>query len=541
MAFSLLFILVLFIDLRQVICQKMKTMIVDTEQGQIEGYLASVKTYYEFCGIRYAVTKSRFTAPEEPPKHKGVFKAEDRLVFCPQFQAQDIFAKASENEDCLILNVYVPIWLNSPLVPVMVFLHGGDFGVGSSSPTFYGPKFIMPQEVIVVTVNYRLNAFGFLNLGTKEAPGNAGLKDIRAALRWVQKNIRNFGGNDRLVTVVGQGSGGMAAVYLTLSKSCRGLFHRIISSSGTLFSAKSFDPFPLATASQVAKALGLNSVDPEKLTALYMNVSINKLEEAISHQMNAKSTFLPSVEQFLDDEPFLTDTPLNLMLTKNFYPVPALFGINSVEGVITVLDYYTFTSQTNRLLNGDYSVLDQRNLKVPGSLIGQYRGDLMKIYFPNVDTEQAATGSLIQFNTDFLFLGPMTFLMEIYKNNSNVGVFHYIFEHKGKRNLGTLLTGTSGLPSTTNLDDMFYVFDIEKPALYMDKDDATIVAFMVGLWTTFAKRGHPTPDVPEEDIWLPYPKIIKISIPDAGYTRPLNEYGASLWRDAFDAFGREIN
>ncbi|XP_022832875.1 juvenile hormone esterase-like isoform X2 [Spodoptera litura] len=476
MALSLLFILFLFTDFRQVICKFNKTRIVNTQQGQIEGYLVASKIYYEFCGIRYAITKNRYTAPVEPPMHKGVFRAEDRLVFCPQFQAQDIFAKPSDNEDCLILNVYVPSWTNITSLPVIVFLHGGDFGVGSSSPTLYGPKFLMTKENILVTVNYRLNAFGFLNLGTKEAPGNAGLKDIRAALRWIKKNIRNFGGDDKTVTVLGQGSGGIAAIYLTLSRSCKGLFHRIISMSGTLFSATSFDPFPLATASQVAKALGLNSMDPEELTSLYLKVPINKLEEAISHQMNAKSTFLPSVEKYLDDDPFLTDTPFNVMYSDDFNPVPAIFGLNTVEGIITILDYYTFTSKTDRILNGDYSVLDQRNFKVPSSIIGDLRKELMKLYFSGANNEQTATGSFIQYNTDFQYVGPMAFFTEAYTNNSKVDVFQYIFNYKGKRNLGTLLTGTTGLPSTTNMDDLFYIFDLEKPALYTNTDDALMAS-----------------------------------------------------------------
>ncbi|KAH9634322.1 hypothetical protein HF086_011582 [Spodoptera exigua] len=538
MAYSLYFVIFLFIVFRPIYCKYPKSMIVSTEQGQIEGYLVPSQVYYEFCGIRYAITRNRYTAPVEPPKHKGIFKADDRLVVCPQFGALDIFAKPSENEDCLILNVYVPAWTNATL-PVIVFLHGGDFGVGSSSPKFYGPKYLMTTEVILVTVNYRLNAFGFLNLGTKEAPGNAGLKDIRAALRWIKKNINNFHGDNENVTVFGQGSGGIAAIYLTLSKSCEGLFHKIISCSGTLFSVKSFDPNPLATASQVAKSLGLNTMDRNELANLYSEVAINKLEEAISHQMNAKSTFLPSVETYLYGEPFLTDTPYHLMYSKDFNPVPAIFGLNSVEGIITILDYYTFTSQTNRLLNEDYSVLDQRNFAVPKNAVGEVRKIIKDAYFSNLTSEQVATGSLIQFNTDFQYIGPMAFFTELYTNNSKVDVYQYVFNHKGNRNLGTLLTDTSDLPSTTNLDDLFYIFDLEQPALPINVDDAKIVEAMINIWTTFARHGTPTLGDPR-DIWLTYPGLLAISLPEPHPVRPLRPEIGEFWQFLFNQYGAEI-
>lgn len=243
----------------------------------------------------------------------------------------------------------------------MVFLHGGDFGVGSSSPYFYGPQFLVSHGVIMVSVNYRLNALGFLNLGRKEAPGNAGLKDIRAALRWVKNNIRNFGGDEDNVTVFGHGSGGAAAIYLTLSDSCKGLFNRIISESGTLFTPRTFDANPVATASQVAKSLGVNTVNTEELMNIYTDVPLDKLEEAIGNQMNAKSVFLPSVEDYCDSEPFLTDTPFNILQSKSFNAVPAIFGLNTVEGLATILDYYTITSQIDRIKNDDFSCIDQKS------------------------------------------------------------------------------------------------------------------------------------------------------------------------------------
>jgi carboxylesterase type B len=402
-------------------------------------------------------------------------------------------AAPSENEDCLVLNIFTPLNDNKTALPVMLFLHGGGFGVGSGSSSFYGPQFLVAHDVIVVTINYRLNVFGFLNLGIRKAPGNAGLKDIRAALRWIKDNIKNFNGDPNNVTVFGQGSGGTAALYLMLSESTKGLFHKVISESGTFFSPESFDKDPLATASQTAKSLGVNSRNPDTLLKVYTENSIAKIEEAISKQMHAKSVFVPSVEELFDDEEaFLTDTPYNILSKsynhKCFNPVPLIIGLNTVEGLISTLDYYTITSQMDRLRNEDYRVLDQRSLNISREDIEDYRKSLNMSYFSNLDSEEDLLGGFINLNTDFSYVGPLTLFGEMYANNSGQPMFNYIFNYTGSRNLGSLLTNSS-LSATTNRDELFYLFEMERLPLPMDERDARMITFMTLMWTNFAKFG----------------------------------------------------
>lgn len=375
----------------------------------------------------------------------------------------------------------------------MVFLHGGNFGVGSSSPIFYGPQYLLSQNIVLVTVNYRLNVYGFLNLGIKEAPGNAGLKDIRAALRWVNKNINYFSGDPDNVTVFGQGSGGVASIYLTLSESTKGLFHKIISQSGSPFTPQSFDSDGLATASQVAKSLGLLSKDPEELYELYSETPVAQVEEAIGKQMHAKSVFLPTVEEIFDDEePFLVDTPYNILVSgklhKAFNPVPAILGLNTVEGLTSTMDYNTITSQMDRIKNEDYSALDQRSFKIPTEERDEFRTVLKDTYFTNTSSDEALIGGLINLNSDFSFVGPMTLFSDIYANSSGLSVYEYIFNYIGNRNLGRLLTNTS-LPATANQDELYYIFELERLPLPMDEDDARIITFMTMMWSNFAKFG----------------------------------------------------
>ncbi|XP_026751837.1 juvenile hormone esterase-like [Galleria mellonella] len=515
-----------------------KTKIVATKQGRVEGSLAVNELYYEYLGIRYGIPV-KFRAPEEPPTFDEIYKADNRAVLCPQFPCHDPLAAPSDNEDCLVLNIYTPSSTVNFTLPVIVFLHGGDFGVGSGSPSFYGPQYLVSHGVVLVTVNYRLNAYGFLNLGTVDAPGNAGLKDIRAALRWIKENIRGFNGDPDNVTVLGQGSGGTAAVYLTLSDSTKGLFHRIISESGALFSPKSFDPNPLKTASQVAKSLGVKTLDPDKLLKIYSETAINVVEEAISKQMHAKNVFAPTVENIFDEEEaFLTDTPYNILANKKFNPVPAIFGLNTVEGLTSTLDYNTITSQIDRLKHEDYSVLDQRSFAVPSEDIEEFRTTLQETYFSDTSSEETIIGGIINFNTDFNYVGPMSLLTEMYANNSGLPLFEFIFNYTGSRNIGRMLTNSS-LLVTTNQDELFYVFELERLPLPMDENDARMVTFMTMMWTNFAKYGTPTPERGNGE-WLPCPHHLAISL-EPQYVAPLTPDRAYFWRSLYLEYGAEID
>ncbi|CAK1554287.1 unnamed protein product [Leptosia nina] len=510
-----------------------KNLIVTTTEGEVEGSLAPCELYYEFLGIRYAVPV-KFRAPTPPPIYSGTYKADNRAILCPQFATYDPLSAPSENEDCLILNIYTPTFINTTC-PVMVYLHGGDFGVGASSPVFYGPQYLVSHGVVVVTVNYRLNVYGFLNLGIPEAPGNAGLKDIRAALRWIQNNIASFQGDPDNVTVFGQGSGGAAAIFLTMSSSTKGLFHRVISESGSPLSPHVFDKTPLKTASQVAKSLSLNSVETDALLKLYTHTPITKVEEAIEKQMNAKSVFLPSVETpFPDEEAFMLDTPFNILTVNSEYlnPVPAIIGINTVEGLSCILDYNTITSQMNRISNEDLSVLDQRNFDLPVEEREDFRNLLRDTFFDGAVSDEAFVGGLVNLNTDFCYVGPMSLFADLYSNNTQV--FQYIFSYVGNRNLGRILTNST-LDATANLDELFYVFDLERLPMVMDEDDARIVTFMTQLWTSFAKYGTPTPDRTDGE-WLPYPHHLEINL-EPQYVNELTPERAKFWRTLFYQYG----
>lgn len=115
---------------------------------------------------------------------------------------------------------------------VMFFIHGGGFHEGSGDDLIHGPDFLINDNVILVTFNYRLGVFGFMSLGTAEYSGNMGLKDQQLALQWVNDNIESFGGDRDRITIFGHSAGSGSAHYHVLAPSSKGLFNRAIMMSG---------------------------------------------------------------------------------------------------------------------------------------------------------------------------------------------------------------------------------------------------------------------------------------------------------------------
>jgi para-nitrobenzyl esterase len=191
----------------------------------------------EYLGIPYAappVGALRWEPPHAAASWRGIRQATSFAPHCPQPASP--FGVASTSEDCLYLNVFAPSGASTRDLPVMVWIHGGSLLVGESDD--YNPAALVSRGVIVVTINYRIGALGFLAdaaLANRPggASGNYGLMDQQAALRWVQRNIRGFGGDPRNVTLFGESAGGLSTLAQLVSPGARGLFQHAIVESGT--------------------------------------------------------------------------------------------------------------------------------------------------------------------------------------------------------------------------------------------------------------------------------------------------------------------
>jgi para-nitrobenzyl esterase len=220
------------------------TVIAETAAGKVRGALD--KDIRIFKGIPYGGStagKNRFMPPTKPVAWTGTREALAYGPSAPQTPRTSVLGPAGsleESEDCLVLNVFTPALGSGRNRPVMVWLHGGGFSSGSGSQRVLdGTNLAHTSDVVVVTINHRLNVFGYTYLGEAAGPdfalsGGAGMLDIVAALQWVRDNIDRFGGDPNLVTIFGQSGGGRKVATLMSMPAAKGLFHRAIIESGAV-------------------------------------------------------------------------------------------------------------------------------------------------------------------------------------------------------------------------------------------------------------------------------------------------------------------
>ncbi|CAN8023305.1 unnamed protein product [Ixodes persulcatus] len=211
--------------------------VVETRQGKLRGRLETVsgQSVQVYSGIPYAeppLHHLRFRRPLPVKSWLGTYDATQKKFSCPQQLYPLLFdIETDQSEDCLYLNV----WTSSTRQPkpVIVWIYGG-FAFGSSYQSWYNGSLLSTMyDVVVVTFNYRLGIFGFLDAGASDAPGNVGLRDQRLALQWVRENIHAFGGHPTRVTIFGESAGSYSVHAHIISPLSRGLFHRPIMMSGT--------------------------------------------------------------------------------------------------------------------------------------------------------------------------------------------------------------------------------------------------------------------------------------------------------------------
>ncbi|XP_069985949.1 venom carboxylesterase-6 [Penaeus vannamei] len=498
------------------------TVEVQLQQGVIEGLRNEAgdgRFFYSFKTIPFAqppVGDLRFEDPVPAEGWTGVRDGSAVTPKCPQLSISTYISGdrivVEGQEDCLYLSVYTPQPHPSDL-PVMVWIHGGAFTLGCTEE--YSPLPLLTRDIVLVSIQYRLATLGFLSTEDEELPGNLGLKDQTLALRWVQDNIRKFGGDPEKVTIFGESAGGASVHYHVLSPMSKNLFKRAIMQSGTtlcpwalredhrealgklvhLLNCSGFDQTSRSLDSKAAVAC-LKKVPADKLTSVQLAFNI----------WNGNPTvMLPRV-----DGEFLPDHPAVLLREGKYNKVDLISGITKHEGEIATLMTIGNKEATTSLME-NFSQYGPAALYIddwdddPEYLARRafhhYLGP-MEITMEKADAYMKLMG-------DIMFTTCFVDAVEEHTKDGAFGhrIYTYELEFVGAHKMSELFFGPSpdfAKNWVGHGDDLLYLFSSMVANETMTKaEDLFIRRVMLDLWVNFASTGNPTPDLSLGFKWTP--------------------------------------
>ena len=456
--------------------------IVRTEGGLVRG-AAVPGGGYAFLGLPYAappVGRLRWRPPQAPAGWRGVRDGTQFAPSCPQ--APSLSAPPPPfSEDCLYLNIYTPALRDSHRShrPVLVWIHGGGFAEDGGR-NYDGSK-LAADGAIVVTINYRLGALGFLAhpaLASRPGgpAGNYGLMDQQAALRWVRHNIAEFGGNPNDVTIAGQSAGGLSVLAQLVSHGARGLFERAIVQSG----AFALTQQPLAQAEAFGETFATAVGCANQTADCLRHVPVADLVN------NFPSAAIPGVI----DGKVLTESIGTALAHGRFARVPILNGMNHNEEWI-------FTAGVGVAVSGG------RFVPVPEPVTDEnsYQADIAAVL--GISPQRAAAvaaeyplsaypAPILAFSTlvsDANFACPA--LQVDRWTAKRVPTFAYQFNDD---NAPSRFAGPALPPIATHSSEYQYLFDLPNTPFpgTLNPDQQALAATMRSAWTSFAATGNPS-------------------------------------------------
>lgn len=343
--------------------------VTDTHTGKVRGYISD--DIFTFKGIPYGEAK-RFGTAVSPQPWEGVRSSRSYGPVAPLLTPTTSIQDESEfvfdhdwgytNEDCLVLNVWSPALKDGRKRPVMFWIHGGGFTSGSSQelPSYDGENLARNGDVVVVSINHRLNVLGFLDLsgfGDEYATSaNNSVLDMKLALEWVQKNIENFGGDPGNVTIFGQSGGGAKVNTLMAMPSAKGLFHKAINQSGSFRSDMLPQEVTRKIGAETLKQLGIDAKGVDKIREVpfaELAAASGRALKAVEEKLKADGgdfgifglSWGPSVDgkhlpyQLLSDEAMALskDVPLLIGTVKNEF-MPFMNGALTFASEKEIMD-----------------------------------------------------------------------------------------------------------------------------------------------------------------------------------------------------------
>eukprot|EP00095_Tigriopus_kingsejongensis_P002295 maker-scaffold400_size182785-snap-gene-0.23 protein:Tk02295 transcript:maker-scaffold400_size182785-snap-gene-0.23-mRNA-1 annotation:"liver carboxylesterase" len=509
------------------------TIEIETPSGPVMGKIAetegeSKKKYYQFLGIPYAeapVDGLRFKGPEPKKAWKDALNVTAFKAVCPQTDAdQTVIGE----EDCLFLNVFTPRipaqdstrgTRKSSLLPVMVFIHGGNFIMGSGNMI---PEPLVIKDVIVVTLNYRLGVLGFLNLGHPSASGNQGLKDQVEAFKWVQHHIIAFGGDPTKITIFGQDSGATSVQIHMLSPQGHGLYQGAIVQSGNLLylTHQLRRGVVQGDSARLAKHLECTEDNPSEMlqclqekniadlglnmTGMAKNITAD-LEQTFLN--NGTFTFGPSLET-ASPNPILPQHPLDLLGSRHNKDIPTIVGFVKNEGSLFLAQHIDSLSA----INGNWSYFG------PKVVFGADYRDINEamvlkanvtrhFYLGTKNITEETTQELVDLFSDAEYYAPGIQMLREQAQGRRSPMFLYEIDHQPTKTYAQEVLGMEAKAPINHGNDIFYLFTEVagvKEAI-SSEEDKKVAEAVVTLWTNFAKHQDPTPYQNEDlPIWDAY-------------------------------------
>ena len=480
-------------------------VVISTRYGSVQGVVRRfpsinkpIKAVNKFLGIPYAappVGELRFSPPKPVSAWKPVtYNASYFRSICIQPSDYNVLFWPNfshpESEDCLFLNVYTPHRNDSSAAgvsyPVMVYIHGGGYEVGTP---VVSPGDVIPLwGVVLVTIQYRLGPFGFVTTGDPQAPGNYGMLDQIAALKWIQENIKDFGGNASSVTIFGESAGGSSVGLHVLSPRSKNLFHRAIAISGVELS-----PYAIGSntsAVKHTKHLAKTVKCPvDESSAI---ITCLRSKEARELLINTANVWRPVV-----DGDFLPDTPESLRKSGKFNRVTLMAGFTSQEGA------YFFPSQINALTVKNFPETVSFALQYILTRYGQ-------TWTPETKVAESLLNAVVFMNTPWPYVEDLNKIRRGFSDvvthscvaepahasltfhSKHSPAFLYEFAYRSKLDPSPKWLGVR------HKDDTPYQFGFPLMNLTVlqnfDEADRNISDMVITLFTNFAKYGNPTPE-----------------------------------------------
>ncbi|XP_054456848.1 acetylcholinesterase-like [Anoplopoma fimbria] len=483
-------------------------LVIDTTHGKVQGKMLSVLggDVRAFLGIPFGkppLGKLRFSAPEPVESWEGVKDATKFPNSCYQlldktfqgFQGSEMWNPNTPlSEDCLYLNVWSPRVNKTqpkppPLAPVLVWIYGGGFTQGTSSLDIYDGRYLTKSEgVVVVSMNYRVGAFGFLGMpDNKNFQSNAGLLDQRLALQWIAKNIAAFGGDYTKVTLFGESAGSVSVGLHLLSPGSHGLFQRAVLQSGT-------PNAPWATISQneswqrsmkLAMLLGCPSSPPSDMKACLQKADPQEISlkqnDVLTQPAMLGIPFVPCV-----DGDFLPDKVEVLLSTGNLPKKEVLFGLNKDEGpyiLVYGVPGFDITGQSlitrNEFLKGVAIAMPHESDVTRDGAVFQYTDWTDE---NNRTKNRDLLGSLLG---DQLFVCPVLEFAHRYSQRGG-NTFLYFFDHRSSVNPWPEWMGVM------HGYEIEFVFGMPLNAsLGYTKNEVNMTKKFMKHWANFARMGNP--------------------------------------------------